>query len=331
MIRNDFNPDELPPERKADWDAWILKAQVATEKVIKQWEEWKDTLREWKKDRIEPPPKFRPEFDDKVWTGIRDWLLEHVFHNKCAYCETPIDGFPGDAEHFRPKGRVRDMRADDSLEIVKSVDEDNEEIDHPGYFWLAYNWKNLLPSCELCNRYGGKKDLFPVGKSHVAVKRLAIEEIDKLLHQITKSTKAGDVFYLEPDDLDVLEERLLLHPYYDNPEGHIYFKIGGEAAAWEESRQAEMSIKVYDLNHRKKIAARDRAQRDGVKRYFNKLSATNDTKDDLNEARNAAQALKDEYYRGTRPYAVAVFDYIHFQLGGTPYDPEVMLGERRKK
>ena len=48
--------------------------------------------------------------------------------------------------------------------------------DHPGYYWLVYNWKNLLPACTHCNQYriarprwresintrGGKSTHFPV-------------------------------------------------------------------------------------------------------------------------------------------------------------------------
>jgi uncharacterized protein (TIGR02646 family) len=61
--------------------------------------------------------------------------LERLFHDKCAYCETPIGaGGDWDVEHYRPKGRVAERR------------------DHPGYYWLAYTWTNLYPACALCNQ-----------------------------------------------------------------------------------------------------------------------------------------------------------------------------------
>lgn len=313
MIKVNFDPKTLTGDRKKEWDEWSARAEAATEKIIGQWESWKDSRREWEKKREGKAPEFDPNFDNTVWAGFKDWLLKHVFHNKCAYCETPVIGFLGDAEHFRPKGRVRDTKV----------------IDHPGYFWLAYHWKNLLPACEICNRYSGKKDLFPVRKTHVAVSQLTIKEIDDLIYRMRKSQQQEDIFYLEPDDLDRIEERLLLHPYEDEPEQFIHFQVGGIAAPWEDDPRAEASINVYDLNNQQKIMARGREQRDGLKRYFNLLSVVNDEDEEMEASKTAARALKKEYYEGWRPYAVATFDYIHFKLAGSGYDPDVLLGPRR--
>ena len=61
--------------------------------------------------------------------------LEKLFHDKCAYCEgKSIGQADWDVEHFRPKGSVA------------------ERDDHPGYYWLAYEWENLYPSCKHCNQ-----------------------------------------------------------------------------------------------------------------------------------------------------------------------------------
>ncbi len=61
-------------------------------------------------------------------------VLETLFHSRCAYCEG-IYGVTGsmEVEHYRPK----------------SV-----------YYWLAADWANLLPSCNLCNN--GKRSKFPL-------------------------------------------------------------------------------------------------------------------------------------------------------------------------
>jgi hypothetical protein len=67
------------------------------------------------------------------------------FRGKCAYCEQKIySDQHGDLDHFRPKGAV----ADENYEPVM-IAVDGEVKDHPGYYWLCYNWKNLLPSCTL--------------------------------------------------------------------------------------------------------------------------------------------------------------------------------------
>ncbi len=332
LLLEEAYSEDLLQNARAEWNGWVSLAEVATSDVIDQWEKWKKLRQDWM-ENLEEGEKgkafegFKAKLDDDIWKGFRNWLLEHVFRNKCAYCETPFVGFIGDAEHFRPKCEVSQLREDGSSQKVTVVDEDNNEIAHPGYFWLAYNWQNLLPSCHLCNRYGGKKTLFPVTISHVAVRRLTITEIDHLISKEKRSTLAEDIFYLQPKDLDAQEGRLLLHPYYDEPQDHIYFEVGGKAAEWRGSKQGAVSIRVYDLNNSSKVKARDQGQREGLRSYFSKLSGT---KVDLNEWKKAIQELKDEYYQGERSYAVAVFDYVHQQLEGTDIDPDRLLGERRK-
>ncbi len=330
LLMEEMYPEEIANSTKAEWDAWALLADAAKKRVIDQWEAWRETRREWTKTKKGAAPVFRPALEEDVWKGFRDWLKKYVFHNKCAYCETKITGFPGDTEHFRPKGRVRAFLEDETSEIVKVVDEEGEEITHPGYFWLAYHWQNLLPSCQFCNAAGGKLDVFPVQKSHVAVKRLKVAEIDALLDKVTRSAKATDIFYLEPRDLDKLEGRLLLHPYFDKPEDHIYFEVDGKAAVWANSKQGEESIKVYNLNEESKLAARRDEQSEARERYMSLMAVTKDD-NDLVELKKAAQNFMNDYYHGTKPYASAVFDYVHDRLERTRYDPVVLLGERRRK
>src|SRR5437016_3845382 len=75
-----------------------MLAEASTDHVIDiQWENWKSQREEWKaQGKQGSPPEFRPKWDDDVWKGFRDWLLENVFHNKCAYCETSFVGFIGE-------------------------------------------------------------------------------------------------------------------------------------------------------------------------------------------------------------------------------------------
>lgn len=65
--------------------------------------------------------------------------LDQLFHGKCAYCETSYAASaPVDIEHYRPKGGV------------------SEAPVHGGYWWIAMQWENLLPSCIDCNRKRGQ-------------------------------------------------------------------------------------------------------------------------------------------------------------------------------
>ena len=88
-------------------------------------------------------------FDPAVYahTSVKQHLIA-MQHAKCAFCEAkPLHVSDGDVEHFRPKGGVRQVDSDPML--------------RPGYYWLAYDWGNLMFACERCNRRH-KKNLFPL-------------------------------------------------------------------------------------------------------------------------------------------------------------------------
>ena len=71
--------------------------------------------------------------------------LKDIQKNKCAFCEVNLDSQHGEIEHFRPK------------KMFKQNPEDSRH--YPGYYWLSYNWDNLLLSCITCNQKW-KKNLF---------------------------------------------------------------------------------------------------------------------------------------------------------------------------
>jgi len=157
--------------------------------------------------------------------------LERLCDHKCVYCEAPAPASSAwDVEHYRPKGRV------------------HERLDHPGYFWLAYVWENLLLACEFCNRRrrdrptwehpaaggtSGKADHFPLAD---------------------ETSRAMD----PSDDLS-RERRLLLDPTRDDPEEHVTFDLTGRAVARDGSRMGAASIELYHLNRRRLVTPR-RAQ-----------------------------------------------------------------------
>lgn len=87
-----------------------------------------------------------------VWSDLRQALGE-LSHRACWYCETRQDRSDKAVDHFRPKNRVA------------------EAADHPGYWWLAFEWRNYRYSCTYCNSrrrsadrvtVGGKQDHFPL-------------------------------------------------------------------------------------------------------------------------------------------------------------------------
>lgn len=87
------------------------------------------------------------EFESGVY-GHKDVkaALVDAQYGKCAFCESKVKHVAhGDVEHFRPKGAV----------MI------NGRAEKPGYFWLAYEWNNLLFSCQICNQ-SYKRNHFPL-------------------------------------------------------------------------------------------------------------------------------------------------------------------------
>lgn len=105
---------------------------------------------------------------------VRD-ELDACQHGKCAFCEVLIPRPYADAhvEHWRPKGAVKQARG--------------QEDEHPGYYWLAYDWDNLLLSCVFCNR-GNKRTIFP------------IEDVTARARNHSQSTASERPLLLKPDD-----------------------------------------------------------------------------------------------------------------------------------
>ncbi len=144
--------------------------------------------------------------------------LHELFSGKCAYCETRYTAVhPVDIEHYRPKAAV----VHDS------------DLRKPGYYWLAADWENLLPSCIDCNRsrrhrsidlaldptVSGKANLFPISNEN---KRA------------------------EYPDEERHERRLILDPCRDQPDKHFTFAEDGLILS--RTSKGTKSIEVYGLN-----------------------------------------------------------------------------------
>lgn len=102
-------------------------------------------------------------------------------HEKCAFCETRDTRSPGAVEHFRPKHGWKQQRSD--------------SLNRPGYFWLGYEWSNLLFSCTMCNDTGHKGNLFP------------LSDPSKRARPRAQSIAA--------------EDPLLINPYEEDPSTHL--------------------------------------------------------------------------------------------------------------
>lgn len=138
-------------------------------------------------------------------------------HDKCCFCESKVTHVAsGDVEHFRPKAAWRQNA--------------RSPLVRPGYYWLAYEWSNLLFCCEECNRRA-KKNCFPLMNS----KKRA------LCHSDAVST----------------ERPLLIHPAEVDPEKYISFRQE-YAYPVKNSRKGAETIKLLQLNDRESLVERRR-------------------------------------------------------------------------
>lgn len=208
-----------------------------------------------------PPRQKRDAFPFAIYKhGEVKAALEKLFSGKCAYCETFYSSAqPMDVEHYRPKGAV-----------------DGDDA-HPGYWWIAMAWDNLLPSCIDCNRK--RNQITPRGE--VSQVRL-LENALSYSSGSTIGTGKKDSFPLAdgsvratcPDHTLSDEKPLLLNPCHDAPEEHLeYFfapenpvsfvvarsLAGGDAAMIGDnglSLKGATSIHVYGLNRIGLVQAR---------------------------------------------------------------------------
>jgi hypothetical protein len=304
VIRVEFDPGKLTGEDRIWWDRWSKRATDATNKAIEQWEDW------YAGKRDKP---FQCDFNSSIWIELKTWLLKNVFHFKCAYCETPIVQFYGDAEHYRPKGRVSYRKPDGTPEYPVCPDEtsgaSSKTFQHPGYFWLAYYWRNLVPSCESCNTGAGKGDQFPVQDQYVIMKRLTADQLTKLKDPPPlQSIRWPGVYYLRSVDLDAMERPALLNPLCSATDitRHLCFGKKGIIAAVDKSALGRHSIAVYNLKKEELRKERQRAQERIYSKYFGPLQAFESPA----EAKQKILSNLEEYRTGVEPYSRAALDFL---------------------
>src|SRR5262245_1336693 len=99
---------------------------------------------------FEIPPQKRAQqrfsFNDTPLDApaVKEPLIQ-LTSGKCAYCESPFSPRRLIVDRFRPAMAALAL---------------NGAVSHDHYWWLAYEWENLLPACADCSRSKGTR--FPV-------------------------------------------------------------------------------------------------------------------------------------------------------------------------
>lgn len=184
-------------------------------------------------------PALGTKFNAYAHQTVRDALYE-MFHNKCAYCESQIAGSQDtDIEHYRPKGRVTEAAG--------------AGIQHPGYWWLAMNWTNLVLSCMHCNQRR-RQLIFEAGMTEEQVR--ALIEADRTVSAgKLDSFPTANSLWATSHDVDIATEQpLLIDPTRSDPNAHLEWVLNEDMSTVRShngSLIGDTSIKVYCLNRRR--------------------------------------------------------------------------------
>jgi len=109
----------------------------------------------------------RPEFAEH-WKAFKD-AFSVAQHGKCGYCDHEVASTQaGDVEHFAPKGEVWALGDDpetwgkETIAGLSNISGRGKTVlFEVGYWWLAYEWRNYLFACTVCNSRW-KLSYFPV-------------------------------------------------------------------------------------------------------------------------------------------------------------------------
>jgi len=168
--------------------------------------------------------------------------LKDMFFGKCAYCESKIAASQDtDVEHYRPKGQVIEANGN-----------------HPGYWWLAMVWSNLVLSCQHCNQRRKHIVIEPgMTEEEIAdrIERWQTETLGKLNSFPTKDNK----WVSRPDGDIESEVPLLIDPTRTDPEQHLVWVTNEPfacVAPKSDSQIGKTSIDTYALNRRRLVEDR---------------------------------------------------------------------------
>jgi uncharacterized protein (TIGR02646 family) len=227
------------------------------------------------------------DFDGDIYgsDAVKQALID-AQHRKCCFCESKIRHVTyGDVEHFRPKAGYRQTP--------------DQDLQRPGYYWLAYEWTNLFLSCPLCNRRY-KANVFPL--------RNPEDRATSHRDEISK------------------EKPLFLHPGQDDPEEHIGFREA-TAFARDGSERGGRTIAALQLNR----DALHEMRRDYYETAFKELKgllrfldsgnlSTAQEQEAKRHIKRILERTREDAQRDDKPYASMLRDAVEAFSDRAPVD-----------
>ncbi len=192
--------------------------------------------------------------------------LRRAQYDKCCYCESKFLATSyGPVEHYRPKGAVQQARG--------------QKKECPGYYWLAYDWNNLLFSCTACNTKKG--ELFPLADNKARARS-------------------------HYDDITI-EQPLLLSSTVENPRDHICFR---EDMPEPLTEIGKITIQYLDLC-RVQLKADRREWLEVLKTYRDFIEVTQNSSDpEIQRTRDKALQFRTDAISPEAKYNAMAQDFI---------------------
>jgi uncharacterized protein (TIGR02646 family) len=264
--------DNLP----ANWDDLVAKAKAYVEKKVtkarkaavaagKSPAEIEDIVLKARHKAINAK--------SSVWRAAED-ALRQASHGKCWYCESSQDRSDKPVDHFRPKNSV------------------SEAADHPGYWWLAFDWRNYRYSCTYCNSKrrdvaggteGGKQDHFPI--------------IPPPPHARSDDDPNDRAKLLDPTDDGDTKLLTFLPNGFPHPMKNDPISV---------DRVTE-SVRLYHLDHRPLVTRRKRIA-DEISQHVENANAANASGDEVNYRFHKKEIIK--HVREKADYSSAARVYL---------------------
>ena len=144
--------------------------------------------------------------------------LRILYQDKCSACERERR-IELQVDHYRPH-KPRNFKT-------------NIQYNHLGYYWLMYEWFNLIPLCSYCNQK--KSNKFPI--------------IGIRIDDLTNPRAINPFNPNQRSWIDLIEQPLILNPEIErHPELHFFFNKSCKMLG--KTPHGKETILVYDLNRR---------------------------------------------------------------------------------
>ena len=146
-----------------------------------------------------------------------------MFHGKCAYCEKQIEKGSAEVEHYRPKGPIPNSG-------------------HPGYWWLASKWSNLLPTCPGCNK-GLKHHLVTADMTVAEVEAMQFARPRTLMGKASQFPVGAPRISAKSDD-HFAEKPYLIDPTRTDPSPELAWRHHADYSVVEAAPEANGHSKL---------------------------------------------------------------------------------------